>query len=144
MTTAATDSHGTLLQRGNGASPEIFTTVAEVRDIDAPGISKNRHEATSHDSNGWSERISGIKTLGEMSCEINWIPSNTTHNEVAGLIYDATSETDRNYRLVFPDASAEKMTFRGTVTEFQSMAPVDGVLRAKVKFDATGAPTWSN
>ena len=143
MTTAATDSHGTLLQRETSEGSGTYATVGEVRDIGGPKLTKSRHDATSHDSGGYTERISGVKTTGPITFEINWIPSNATHSAASGLVADYESQVDKNYRLVFPDTGSETATMRGTVSEFEILAPVDGVLRAKVAIDPTGGVTWS-
>jgi hypothetical protein len=141
----AIESFGTLFQRGDGVTPtEGFTTVAEVKDIEGPAMSRETHEVTHQESpDRHMERIGGLLDTGEVTFTLNWVPSNATHDDATGLIFDLRTPERRNYRLVFPDAASTTWTFPGLVTEFAPKAPVDGVLEADVTVTVCGAPTFS-
>ncbi len=138
----ATTSFGTLFQRGDGVTPtEGFTTVAEVKDIDAPELSRSVHDVTHQQSpDGYNEKIGGIRDGGEVSFTLNFLPGNATQDATTGLISDLHTDTKRNYRLVFPDADGTTWTFPGLVTSFKAKAPVDGALEADVTVTVCGKP----
>ena len=75
MTSASIFGHGTFLQIGDGAVSEMFTTIAEVMNIDGPNLQQETVEVTSHDSTDrWREFIGGLKDGGEISFGLNFSP----------------------------------------------------------------------
>lgn len=143
MTTEAISSFGIQLRRGDGGSPETFTLVGEVRDTTPPQLSSDMEDVTSHQStNGYEEVIpDGVKKTGEVKFEINYVPTNATHDGTTGLIADWKNGTKRNYRLIWPDSGNTTWNFPAYVTAFEPKAPVKGTLRADVTLKVTGSPT---
>ena len=140
--TSAISAFGTLLKIGDGGGPETFTTIAEVTSISGPGLSLDPIEATSHDSTGgWREFIGGLLEAGEVSFDINYIPTNATHDASTGLIADMVARTVRNFQLVFPDGSSTTWSFAALVTSFEPGEPIDDKLSASVSLKITGQPT---
>lgn len=138
----AISSFGTLLKIGDGGGTEVFTTIAEVRDISGPGLKLNLEESTSHSSaGGWKESIGTILEGGEVSFEINYDPAGATHNATTGLIRDMVNRTKRNFKVVFPNGGSTTWTFGAFVTGFEPDAPVQGKLAAKVTLEISGQPT---
>ena len=90
----AISSFGTLLKIGDGADPEVFTTIAEVLDISGPGLSLDTEETTNHSSpGGWEEYVGTILRSGEVTFGINYDPVGATHDASTGLIKDLTDRT---------------------------------------------------
>ncbi len=140
--TNALSSFATLLKIGDGGGPENFTTIAEVLDISGPGLAMRTAEATNHSSPaGWAEFIGTILEGGEVTFDINFIPTNATHSYSAGLLQDFANKTARNFQLVFPDTGATTWAFTALVTQFPIDGPVEGILRANVTLMVTGQPT---
>jgi len=140
--TAAIFAHGTLLKIGDGASTEVFTTIAEVTDIGGPEIALEIAEVTSHSStNGWKEKIGALLDAGQVSFSINYIPTNATHNNTAGLIADMVARTLRNFQLIFPDSGTTTWSFSALVVGFSPTEPIDGALTADVTLEVSGQPT---
>lgn len=141
--TGALAAKGTLLKIGDGATPtEVFTTIAEVVNITGPGLSMDPLDVTSHSSTaGWKEFIGGLLDAGEVSFEINYIPTDATHDATAGLINDMENRTKRNFEVIFPDSGNTKWTIAALVTGFEPGAPVDGKLTASVSLKLSGQPT---
>lgn len=139
----AVPSHGTLLQIGDGGSPEVFTTIAEVLDITGPSIAVDTEDVTSHDSGGWREHIATLADAQEVEFSVNFIPGNTTHGPTGGIYEKLVNRAKANYRLVFPTVPAKQVTFAAYVTNFEIEAPVAGVLRANITLRAVGQPVWS-
>jgi hypothetical protein len=136
MATSAVSSHGTFLKVGDGAGPEVFTTIGEVLDISGPGTSLNTEDATNHDSGGWREPVPTILEGGEVSFEINYYADASQ----TSLRDDQLNRTKRNFQMVMP---VETLDFAGYVTGFEYSAPVEGILRASVTIMVTGEITPS-
>ena len=140
----AISSFGTLLKIGDGAGTEVFTTIAEVMDISGPSTTLNTAEVTSQTSaNGYSEHIGTILNGGEVSFDINYGPTDGTHDESTGLISVMNARTLNNFQLIFPDSGTTTWAFAGLVTGFEPSAPVDGALTASVSMLISGKPTIS-
>ena len=141
--TSAISAFGTLLKIGDGATPtETFTTIAEVTDIGGPKLELATIEATSHSStDGWIEKIGGLLDGGEVSFDINFVPTGATHSYSTGLIHDLVNRTVRNFKLVFPNISATTWAFAALVTGFEPKEPIDDKLSASVTLTLTGKPT---
>lgn len=138
MVTSAHSAFGTLLKLGDGATPEVFTTVAEVKDIGGPSLVTNTEEVTSHDSpSGHAERIATLIDTGEISFDINLIPANATHNESTGLAEAARDKLPHNFKIVLPTGS--KMIYGpAIVTNMEYGAEVAGVLGASITLQPSG------
>jgi hypothetical protein len=130
---------GTLLKRGNGATPEVFTAIAEVGDIAGPQLKTQFEDATNHGStNGFEESIPTTKSLGAITFPIGFIPSDATHSYSAGLVGDWYNKTKHNYQMVFPDSTT--WTFACYVEQVSIKAPVKGQLGADITMRITGSP----
>lgn len=140
--TEALAGYGVLLKVGDGDDPEVFTTIAEVRDIEGPELELEAKEVTSHDSpNGWREYIGTLLSGGEVSFDVNFIPTHATHSPSSGLIKAMRDRALKNYQLVFPDVAATTWTFAALVTGVGPKGPVEDELSAEVKLQVSGEPT---
>jgi len=133
---------GTKLQRGDGEAEETFEDIARVSNISGPSLSLDTEDVTDHSSiNGWEEIIPTILRSGEVSLDLNFVPTETTQTD---LIVDMLARTLRNFRLVFPDQQSTVWSFKAYVTGFESEEPSDGVLTATATLKVTGEPTMAN
>lgn len=139
----AISAFGTLLKIGDGATPtETFTTIAEVSNISGPGFSLDTTDVTNHSSpGGWEEAIPTILHAGEVSFDINFVPTDPTHGFSTGLLHDMVNRIKRNFQLVFPNAGNTTWSFAAFVTGFEPAEPVDDKLSASVTLKLTGQPT---
>lgn len=141
-TTNARLGKGYLVQRGDGASPENFTTIAELQDVDGPELSKDPVEATHQESpNRWREFISGMKDGGEVTFDVNHLPDDPTQDATTGLVADLDSDDARNFRVVFPPPSSKAWVFPGIVTQFGPTGPVADRQTASITIKVSGEPT---
>ena len=141
MTTGALAGYGVMLKIGDGGGSETFTTIAEVRDIEGPELEAEAKEVTSHDSGGWREYIPTLLSGGEVSFDLNFIPTHATHSYSAGLVRDMVNRTKRNFQLVFPDSGTTTWQFKALVVGFKPSGPVEDELSAEVTLQVTGQPT---
>ena len=140
--TDAISSFGTLLQQGDGGTPETFTTVAEVMDITGPSLVRDTEEVTNHSStNAWKEYIPTLRDGGEVTFDINYVPTGSTHDATTGILADWEDGTLRNWQLVWPDTGSTTWSFPGYVTNFEPSANVNGALRASITILLSGDTT---
>jgi hypothetical protein len=133
-------SHGTLLKVGDGATPtEVFTTIAKIKDISGPTFNRGTHDASTQTTD-WGEIVPGLKMGGQVTFDINLIPTDASHDESTGLLKDLIDGTKRNMQLVFPDPSSTTWQFAAYVLNFEPDAPVDGLLTASLTVEITGDP----
>lgn len=138
----AIHAQGTLLQRGDGATPEVFTTVAEVGSIAGPSLQADLIDVTNHSSpSRYREYIQGLKDGGELTFDLNYNPNDATHNATTGVLADWNSGARKNYRLQFPSTPAVFWNFQVIVTNFEMNADVAEQLKAAVTMKLTAAPT---
>lgn len=136
---------GTLLKLGDGASPEVFTTIAEVKDITGPGLTMEFAEFTHMQSDsGYREYKPTFKASGDITFNCNFLPDNATQGFTStGLIYDYEQKTLRNFQLLFPDTGATLASFAAYVANIQPSTPMSGPMELAVTLRVTGPVTWS-
>ena len=136
-------AYGTLLQVGDGAGPEVFTTIAEVKSISGPSFSSEVIDVTTHSSaaaGAWREKIASLIDPGELSFDINLVPTDTQH---VALRTDMVNRTKRNFKIVFPDSGTTTWQIAGFVTGFEVNAETDGVLEASLTLTLTDPPNFA-
>lgn len=138
----AIHAQGTLLQRGDGASPEVFTTVAEVGSISGPSLTADLIDVTNHSSpSRFREYIQGLKDGGELTFDLNYQPTEATHNNATGVLGDWNTGARKNYRLRFPTTPTVDWLLPIIVTNFEMNADVAEQLKASVTMKVVSAPT---
>lgn len=117
--------------------------IAEVVDINPPGLTRETWEKTHHKSpNLWKEFGKGLKEAGEITFTINYIIGNATHNVATGILADFfNDDTIDTWDFVFPDAASTTWTFAGIVTQFNASTPRDNAIRAEITLKVSSQPT---
>lgn len=133
----------THLKAGDGGSPEAFTTVLDVLELSAPGISLDTEEITNHSQSDHYRKFAGtLLDAGEVSATVLYDPSNATH---VALVADIAARTQRNFRLEFPGATTNaRWSFAGYITSFQPETPTDAHLKASLSIKITASITIEN
>jgi len=134
---AAKKAIGTLLKVGDGASPEVFTTIAGLSSIEGPTFSAAEIDVTSHDTTGgFRERITGLKDAGTITGTLFFDAALTQHQN---LLADFNANTQRNYRLELATFSPAKyFAFAGSISEFSFTFDVDGAQQANFTVQING------
>lgn len=114
---AGSIGYGAKLKRGNAASPQVFTAVAEVRKISGVGSKRGLIDFTNLDSPLTSmEYKLAMKDGLEFSAECNWIPDSTTQDQSAGMVADHDNGTVRDFQITLPAAlGSKKISFSALV-----------------------------
>jgi predicted secreted protein len=139
MSANALESQGLLLKIGDGADPETFTAIPEVKEISGPSGSASIIDITDLDSTHKEKRM-GLPDEGQVSFTLHYIPKNTQH---AQLRTDRAARTLRNFQLLFTDDPVTTWSFAGYVTKLEVSGEVDGVVEAECEIEITGAITES-
>lgn len=132
---AGLDPYEIALERGDGATPEVFTAIANVTEIDGPDTKRDTYDVTAHDSpDGYREFIGGLVDPGEVKVTVNYDPA-----EHDTLRSDFRDSAPRNYKIVNPNSGGE-MAFTALLTELATKAPVDDKWTADLTFQVSGKP----
>jgi hypothetical protein len=143
-TTQAKIGYGTLLKVGDGASPEQFVTVAEVRSVGNFGSERALIDVTNFDSpNTFMEYILAMKDGVEMAIQANFLPNNATQDLTDGLMSLQDAGTPANFKLILPGAFGTFL-FAALVRKFEvpSIAP-NAAMEITFTLKITGAISYS-
>jgi predicted secreted protein len=141
---AIRSAKGTLMKLGNSASPEVFTTITQVRSIAGPTTKATVQDVTTHSTSGnWMEKLATLIDPGTLSFPVNYDKTDSAHAFSTGLWNLLTGLTQKNYRCVFP-ASIGYMQFAAYVTSHAFDLPVDNVIRANMELTINGAISTAN
>jgi predicted secreted protein len=125
-----------------GGQAEVFTTIAQVRNISGPGLSLDFEDVTTHDSTeAWEEVVATVLRSGEVTLDLVWDPTTPTHSNGVGLLAVMPRRATRNFQVIFPDTGPTTWAFAAEVTGFEPDAPHDGALTASVTLKLTGQVT---
>jgi hypothetical protein len=118
------------------------TTMAEVMDFEGPGIKNELIKTTSHsNASGYDTYITGTKDNDEIKFDINYVPTEATHNNATGLVGFANTGELVTWSVVWPDVGGTTWTGDGLVLSFTPKGKIKDQLMAEVVVKPTGAPT---
>jgi hypothetical protein len=129
--------YGTLLERGNGATPEVFTAIAEVLSISGPNRSRAFEEVSHMQSpGGYDEWLPKLKSGGELKFDLHFLPASATQD---ALNDDYEAGKKGNYRIRWPFTPPVVGTFSAFVAEPPNpTTPVNGKVTATCTLKLTG------
>lgn len=139
MSTAALASQGMTLKVGDGASPELYTTISDLSDISGPDGSAGEIEVTDLSSTV-KEYKRGLTDNGSVAGTLMFIPANTQHAQLRADFVSAT-EVARSYRITFTDSPQTTWTFSGYVASLPISNSLDGVTTASLSIRIKGTIT---
>jgi len=135
------DAFGTLFQRATGVAPggPTYDTIANVTTIGGPERTRETIDVTDHNSaGGWMEFIGGLKNGGEISLDLNYDPTEATHD----LDDDFDDAVPRSYRIVLLPDTADEHTWQisGIMTNVGDEFPYDDKMGRSVTIKVSGKP----
>lgn len=144
-TSPALAAEGTLLQMGNGISPESWQTVANVGDISGPQFGSTIVDITSHSSQvPFRQKIPTLLDIGNLTFPCFWVMTNPTHMNALtggfpGIRYAYFNRELIQIRLKYTDGTSSDI-INCYVTQLGQMAAVAGVYTMNVQITGTGSP----
>jgi hypothetical protein len=133
------DTQGTDLKIGNGASPEVFTSIPQIVSIDGPSSARSEKTVT-HLKSTAVETSPGLRDFGSLNLEVEWDEGDTVH---AGLRTKFDAGTYHNFQLVDAGSPTKRYSFRGWVKSIPQKYGIDAVVMASVEIRLTSAMTVS-
>jgi predicted secreted protein len=138
--TSAVAGLGTTFQEGDGASPEVFATIAEITSIGGPELSTEEIDVTNLDSSGgFKETIAGAKDPGSVSLEMNWIKG-TQQISVRDKLATGAAGV---YKITWSDSPNTVAEFTAIVTAFSMNTEPSAALTASITLKISGQVTWT-
>lgn len=133
----AIKTQGTRVQRGNGATPEVFFDIGEVVDFSGPG-GKASIIDTTHLGSVAKEKLPGLPDEGSFTLTLNWVPSDA---QQTALEADRYNQALRNFKVIYTDAGATVRSFAAYVMGFTTDGKPDDKVVAKIDLEITGRVT---
>jgi len=139
---------GTGLYVGDGASPEAFTKVANVKSIDGPSYKVQVVKTTTHSTVGnFEEKAAVLIDAGQLKFTANFDPDDPTLNPTtAGSLFSsmqALEAVNFQLRLSPGNPNHQMMTGRGFIVDHGFKFPVDNIQEATIAIEIDGALTWT-
>jgi hypothetical protein len=141
----------TLLQLGNGASPEVYTTVANVGDLTGPTLQATVVDVTSQSTGSpWREKIVTLLDPGQVSCPLYFVPDDAGHQLLLNVFqtrasaFTSLTGGGAPWRLIFPDQDSTRWSFNAYISKFSTKEPVAGVITADFTLELTGSPNFQS
>jgi len=141
MASSAFWAYGSTLQIGDGATPEVFTSIAEITELTPPSMERDDIDVSSNSSSdGYREFIPGMRDGGEVEMTANWLPTNATQDAVTGVLSTFNDNLLHNYKIVLPNSLAT-IAFSGFVTAFEMELPLEEQGKLTCTIKVSGKPS---
>lgn len=129
--------HGTLIARAPFATPNTYTTIAELGgDVMVPDLTRKEIDVSTHNRD-IDEYVLGMLRRSSLTWPINYVASDATHDNLTGLYSAIRTNSLDGYRITFPDGDV--WICSGQISAIKKKAPVDDKLSADVTMRPTGA-----
>ena len=123
-----------VIRRGDGASPETYTVIEEVVDINGPNGSITIIDMT-HLSSTSREKKAGLPDEGKMTLTCNYYGA----EQQDALRVDRKDKTKRNFEVEYPtEPSPTKFRFQAFVMTWSLAAKVDDKVPLSIELEITG------
>lgn len=139
------DGSGTITARtvtatsGGTNGTEVFTTVAEIKNLAGPQREQSIIEVTHMESpNAYREYIASLLDAGEVTFGMNF----TNVTSQANVVSDLENRVVRNFQIVFITAAATKtFSFATLITKIDHSFDMEAAIAANVTLKVTGPIT---
>lgn len=133
--------HGTHLQVDNGSG--VFADILNVKSIGGPKMSANIVDVTHMLSTGaWREKLTTLRDAGEITFGCNFVPTEATHGDSAGLIYLFKKSIVRTWKIIFADTGLSEWEFDAVISGLEFNDPLESVWEVNVTLALSGEPTF--
>lgn len=132
MGVRARSSHGTLIYHQPAATPNVFTVVPEIGDIDNLGTMRNTFDVSVHNED-IDTYVVGIMRRDVVSFPMNYVAADVVHIAMRTSHYAGHVD---GWKVKWPDDDV--MIFSGAISNMGKPAPVDGALRQTIAIRPSG------
>ena len=133
---ATIDTQGATFQRGDAASPEVFTTVDGLVNIGEVGVERSLIDTTDLAST-IREWKGAIPDGAEIDLDFQYDAT----AQQSGLKSDLDANTVRNFQINVQDSPVKVFAFQGLVISWKISNPIDQVVPLSVRVKITGSLT---
>ncbi len=134
---ATIDTQAAVLGAGNAASPEVFTTIAQLVNIGEVGVERSLIDTTNLAST-IREYKGAIPDGTEVDFDFQYDPDNAQQTALKTRL---DANTTINYRVTLSDSPATTFTFAGLVVSWKISNPIDNIVPLAVRIKVTGSLT---
>lgn len=124
---------------GDGASPEVFTSIGQVTGFSAPTKTVNVLKQFFLGSSGPTKTPSTID-IGEASFDLVFDPDDT---QQAAIKTNMLAKTLTNFVIAISGATADELAFSGYITNFSQSGGSEAEVTGSVTIDVTAITEWS-
>ena len=115
-----------------------YTTIAEVKDISGPDTTVDIVDVTNQDSpDNFEEIIPTLKRGGTTSFDVNFVPTDPTHDSTTGLLYYLNNRSQEDWQIIIPGTGLS-VQFSGYVVKWGPKFPVANVASASMDIRVSG------
>lgn len=115
-----------------------YTTIAEVKDINGPETSVDIVDVTNQDSpDNFEEIMPTLKRGGTTSFDVNFVPTDATHDSDSGLLFYLNGRSKESWQIVIP-GTGKSVQFDGYVVKWGPKFPVANVASASMEIRVSG------
>jgi len=140
MTSAVLGKNATL-GLGSGASPQVYTTIAEVLRVGPVGSTNPEIDVTNLDSTA-KEYIAGLADGNTVEFEMNWVQGNAQQQ---ALRTAAASGSTENFRLAWQTSPNTIAQFDLVILNFEmGETSAEMQITARVSGRISGSIVWTN
>jgi hypothetical protein len=131
------DSTGLAYTSGGTATPQTWTTVANVKTFTGPDGAATVIDVSNLLSAAKEKRM-GLPDEGNFTIEVDM---DTLDAGQSAMLTARSAQTQKQFKLTLPNANTA--TFSGYVTKIAASGGVDAVLKRSIEMAITGAVVWA-
>ena len=141
MTTSAVLGSGATLQLGSGASPQVYTTIAEVLRCGPIGSTNPEVDVTNLDSTA-KEYIAGLADGNTVEFTMNWVSGNAQQQSLRS---SQAAGSTVNLRMKWPNSPQTTAVFDLVLLNFEmGETTPEAQMTAQASGRVSGSITWTN
>jgi hypothetical protein len=131
---------GSILNIGNGMSPDTWTQIANASEFKMPVI--NETVDVTNFGDFFRRKIATLADMGKITFKVFWEMTEPTHENVAGgLRYMLVQKLVRDYQMVYNNGFGSNDIWPAYITGFQVTGSIGKVWEADIEQVNSGSPT---
>ncbi|HMF28186.1 MAG TPA: phage tail tube protein [Candidatus Cybelea sp.] len=130
--------YGAVVEVATGTSPDVLQALDELHNIKPPQMKLDQVDVTHMQSpNRTREFITGLRDMGEFSCEGNYVPGSPTDDLLFALM-NLPPGTSRHRAIRLSFVSGTTWFFSGELSAYEIAVPFDDKMTFTATFKVSG------